>query len=213
MASQWSGRHMTIWLFGYGMPPWHPSIKSTELHAFLALPGMQCAICQKILLPLPYCVLSDSFCCIVFFHKLLNIVEDILYLDWPQALSKCFCSFNNVLIVGTFCAPVKPFAWNHPWEIALSMVGPGKLSFEQGNSWITSCWRIYFYVSPYSQPFLAVTLSPGDCWKLACWGEQHFGCSSYVKVLAKPVMAGRAQSCCKSLFHASFFYTSFVCSG
>lgn len=122
MASQW--RHMTIWLFGYGMPLWHPSIQSTEWHAFLALPGMQCAICQKTLLPLPY--YQIPFCCIVFFHKLLNIVEHILYLDWPQARSKCFYSFNHAFNVGTLCAPAKPFAWNHPWEISLSMVKPGK---------------------------------------------------------------------------------------
>lgn len=116
-------------------------------------------------------IVAPSILCIVFFHKLLNIVEYILYLDWPQTLSKCFCLFNSVLIAGTSCALVKPSAWNHPWEIALSTVEPGKLSFKQGNSWITSCWHIYFCVSPYSQPFLAVPLAPGGCWKSACWGR------------------------------------------
>lgn len=192
-----------IWqfgFFGYGVlnqKHWVTFLSCTVRHAM-------CNMSKNIAAP--------SIWCIVFFHKLLNTVEDISYLDWSQAVSKYFCSFNNVLIVGTFCAPVKPFAWNHPWEIALSTVEPGKLSFEQGNSWITSCWYIYLYVSPYNQPSLAVTLAPGDCWKLAHGGGAALQLF-YVKVLAKPVLAGRAQSCCRSLSHASFFCTCFVCSG
>lgn len=158
-------------------------------------------------------IVAPSILCIVFFHKLLNIVEYILYLDWPQALSKCFCLFNSVLIVGTSCAPVKPSAWNHPWEIALSTVEPGKLSFKQGNSWITSCWHIYFCVSPYSQPFLAVPLALEAAGNQHAEAEQHFGCSVYVKVLAKPDVAGRLPSCSKSVFYALFFCTCLVCSG
>lgn len=102
VASQW--RHMTIWLFGYGMPPWHPSIKSTEWHAFLVLPGMQCAVCQKTLLPLPYCVLSDSFLLYCFLPQAINYSRIFLYLDWPQALSKCFCSFNSAPNMGSLCS-------------------------------------------------------------------------------------------------------------
>lgn len=155
-----------IWQFGFLAMACHHGIPQSK--ALSDMPFLHCLACnvqyvKKHCCPFHIVYYQIPFCCIVFFHKLLNIVEDILYLDWPQALSKCFCLFNIVLIVGTFCAPVKPFAWNHPWEIALSMVGPGKLSFEQGNSWITPCWHIYFYVSPYSQPFLAVTLSP---WRL-----------------------------------------------
>lgn len=71
------------------------------------------------------CVIIFLFV-VLFSHNLLNIVEYILYLDWPRALSKCFCSFNSVLNVGTLCAPAKPFAWNHPREISLSMVKLGK---------------------------------------------------------------------------------------
>lgn len=162
-----------IWQFGFLATACHPGIPQSK--ALSDMPFLHC-LARNVQYVKTHCCpfhivyYQIPFCCIVFFHKLLNIVEKKLYLDWPQALSKFFCSFNNVLIVGMFCAPVEPFAWNHPWEIALSMVEPGKLSFKQENSWIASCWHIYFCVSPYSQPFLAVTLASGDCWKLACWG-------------------------------------------
>lgn len=63
---------------------------------------------------------------------------------------------------------------------------------------------------------LTVSHSQLSCWLLETDGnwhaevKQYFGCSSYFKVLAKLIMAGRAQNCCQSLFHASFSCTCFV---
>lgn len=111
-----------IWQFGFLAMACHHGIpQSKALSDMLFLHCLACNVqyVKKHCCPFHTVYYQIPFCCIVFFHKLLNIAEYILFLDWPQAPSKCFCSFNSVLNVGTLCAPAKPFVWNHhgkyPW--------------------------------------------------------------------------------------------------
>lgn len=123
-----------IWQFGFLATACQHGIPQSK--ALSDMPFLHCWACnvqyvKKYCCPFPIFYYQIPLCCIVFFHKLLNIMEDILYLDRPHGLRTCFCLFNNVLITGTLCAPSGK---------ALCMKSPTGNSPKHGGTWKAYLW-------------------------------------------------------------------------